>query len=237
MKIADLLLTEAKLLLDTSTSGKDLVCLTISELIGLQAIALEKEKPFVVVKAEKFKYFDHGYYAIFHRSVDEYYDRLDDPNKLKEPLLTPYRLVEKVYNKSDKKFENYKKLIAGRLQSKKLMKPNRWFWQGYNLTQIGQTVKDQVVEQLSLFEIEFQEWKSRRQKKCADKLKETIIELGSLVLLSDYVNRDSLQELKAAIDQTQPAIVDYQTEIILDAIWYVDVDGFDVDFDIFDIFN
>lgn len=237
MKIADLPLAEAKLLLNTPTSGKDLVYLTISELIGLQAIALEKEKSFVVVKAKRFDYFNHESYAIFYRSVDEYYKRLNDPDKLREPLLTPYRLVEKVYNKSDKNFENYKKLIAKGLQSKKLMKPNRWFWRKYDLTQTGQLVKDRIVEQLSSFEIEFQEWKSSRQKRHANKLKEIILEFGSLIMLSDHVNKNSLQELKAAIDQTLPTTVDYQTEMILDAVWCVDVDWPSTDFDIFDVFN
>lgn len=237
MKINNLSLSESKLLIDTSISGKELVYLTISELIGLQAIALEKEETLLIAKAERFNLFNQGNYAIFHQLVDEYYERLEDPDKLREPLLTPHRLVEKVYNKSDKNFENYKKLLWQGLRSKKLMKPVRWLWKRYELTRQGQSVKHRITEQINLFEITFQKWKDSRQQSQADELKEIIRDLGSLIMLSDQVNKDSLQELKAAIDQSTPITVDYQTEVIVDAMWYMDADWLGIDFDIFDIFD
>ena len=188
-------------------------------------------------KAERFNLFNQGNYTIFHQSVDEYYERLEDPDKLREPLLTPHRLVEKVYNKSDKNFENYKKLLWQGLRSKKLMKPVRWLWKRYELTWQGQSVKYRITEQINLFEIIFQKWKDSRQQSHADELREIIRDLGSLIMLSDQVNKDSLQELKAAIDQTTPVTVDYQTEVILDTMWYMDADWVGIDFDIFDIFD
>ena len=237
MKITDLSLAESKLLLNTSISGKELVYLTINELIGLQVISLEKEGYLLVAKAERFNLFNRGNYAIFYQSVNEYYERLEDPDKLREPPLTPHRLVEKLYNKSGKDFENYKKLVWQGLRIKKLMKPVRLFWKTYDLTQQGQFVKQRILEQISLFEITFKKWKNSRQQSQTDELKEIVLELGSAIMLSDQLDGDSLQELKSAIVQTTPATVDYQTEIILDAIWYMDADWSSVDFNIFDIFD
>ena len=101
------------------------------------------------------------------------------------------------------------------------MKPVRLFWKRYDLTQQGQFVKQRILEQISLFEITFKKWKNSRQQSQTDELKEIVLELGSAIMLSDQLDGDSLQELKSAIVQTTPATVDYQTEIILDAIWYM----------------
>ena len=56
-------------------------------------------------------------------------------------------------------------------------------------------------------------------------------------MLSDHINKDSLQELKGVIDQTTSAKVDYQIEIILEAMWCMNTDWLDIDFNVFDIFN
>lgn len=238
MNLNDLLLTEAKFLLDTSASGKDLLLITFYELLALNAIimvgnksktATNKEK-YIVDKGLRFNEFNDKYYKNFHISVMEYEESIINPDRIREPLLTPYRLIEKVFIKSN---DNYKEEVSIWLKKKDYIKDGFMPWKKFKLTEKGAKIKNQLFKRLNEFEKTLKEGNLQNN----EYLISLIIELGPLVLLTEKLDKAVLTNIKDEITKSAPVFVDTQFATLLDLYFIVEFDYYNLGFEGFDLFN
>ena len=236
MHLKTISLTEAKLILDTSISGKNLLFTTVTELVALKAIKILENnyqsgrEKYVIEKAENFDDYTTHYYKKFHSSIQENYESLINSDRIREPILTPYYLIEKVHRKCKKSYAIYKDEIKHSLKGKNLIRLTIIPWQKNKLTVQGTKLKEDLIKNLK----EFEELLKVNDKQ---KIIEKIEDLGILFLLAPNLNKNQLLQLKKLVEQTSPIIRNLQFEMFLDLMWITDVGWFNFDFDISDIMD